>query len=267
MEYLLMYAEGIDSLPYDPADDDIADWSADLESRGVTEYGERLRPGQDATTVRVRNGEVLVTEGPFTEAREWVGGFDIIDCRDLDEAIEIASRHPAARFGAAEVRPFMVWPDAVPHRRIVPADLMERPATGKRYLMLVCVDPTGETDPGDDDPEAWVEEMDGRGVRLFGEVLRPPSDATLVRSRNGEVLVSDGPFTEAKEWIAGIDLIEVSGLEEAVQVAAAHPMARGGLIVLSPLWPFDVEDDHVARAEREQPERAVRTEPSLEGSR
>lgn len=262
MEYLLLYAEGHDPLPYDPAEDNIAEWVADLESRGVSEFGERLRPGQDATTVRVRGGELIVTEGPFTEAKEWVGGLDVIDCRDLDEAIEIASKHPAARFGTVEVRPFMVWPDAVPGARVVPADLATRPVVGKQYVMFVCADPTGEQ-AGDGDPEAWVREMDGRGVRLFGEVLRNPEDATLVRSRGGEVLVTDGPFTEAKEWIAGLDLLEVSGFSEAIEVASKHPMARGGALVLSPLWPFDVHDDHVARTAREATVRDLRTEPRV----
>jgi len=262
MEYLLMYAAGTDPQPYDPADDNIAEWVDDTIARGVSEFGERLRPGEDATTVRVRDGRTLVTEGPFTEAKEWVGGLDIVDCRDLDEAIEIASRHPAARFATVEVRPFMTWPDAAPGSRVVPSDLADRPVTGQRYVLFVCVDPTGETG-GEDDPEAWVREMDGRGVRLFGEVLRPPADATQVRTRGGKVLVTDGPFSEAKEWIAGLDLIEVSGLAEAIEVAAAHPMARGGVIVLSPLWPLDPNDDHVARAAREASERGVRTEPSV----
>ncbi|MDQ7991273.1 MAG: YciI family protein [Propionicimonas sp.] len=262
MEYLLLYAEGTDPQPYDPADDTIAAWVADVEARGVSEFGERLRPGQDATTVRVREGRTLTTEGPFTEAKEWVGGLDIIDCRDLDEAIAIAARHPVARFGTVEVRPFVRWPDADPGARVVPPGLADRPVKGKRYVMFVCADPFGETG-GQDDPETWVEEMDGRGVRLFGEVLRPPADATQVRDRGGRVLVTDGPFTEAKEWIAGLDLIEVRGLGEAIEVAAAHPMARGGSIVLSPLWPLDPEDDHVARAEREAPERGRRLEPRV----
>ena len=105
--------------------------------------------------------------------------------------------------------------------------------------------------------------MDGRGVRLFGDVLRPPADATFVRSREGRVLLGDGPFSEAKEWIAGIDFLEVGDLDEAVQVAAAHPMAKVGLMVLSPAWPFDVEDDHVERAEREAAELGRRTEPTV----
>ncbi|HEU4757321.1 MAG TPA: YciI family protein, partial [Agromyces sp.] len=94
MEYALFYAEGNDALPYVPADDNVGEWVDELEARGVSEYGERLRPEQDATTVRVRGGEVLVVDGPFTESKESIGGFDVIDVRDLDEAIEIASKHP-----------------------------------------------------------------------------------------------------------------------------------------------------------------------------
>jgi len=79
----------------------------ELEGRGVVRGGERLRPSADATTVRVRNDEVLTSDGPFAETKEIVGGFNIIDCNDLDEAIELAAKHPAARFGAVEVRP--IW--------------------------------------------------------------------------------------------------------------------------------------------------------------
>ena len=268
MQYALFYAEGDDALPYVPADDNVGEWVDELEARGVSEYGERLRPEQDATTVRVRGGEVLVVDGPFTESKESIGGFDVIDVRDLDEAIEIASRHPVASFGRVEIRPFVQWPDADPGARIVPDGFAERPPRGRRYLMLVVAEPTGERsttgadDDADDDPEAWVREMDGRGVRRFGEVLRPPADATFVRRRDGEVLVSDGGFTESKEWVAGFDVIDAHDLSEAIEVAAKHPMARGGAIELRPVWPFDVHGDQVARAEREADERSRRLEPA-----
>ncbi|GAA1782448.1 YciI family protein [Agromyces lapidis] len=266
MEYALLYAEGADALPYVAADDNVGEWVDEVVARGVSEFGERLRPEQDATTVRVRGGELLVSDGPFTESKESIGGFDVIDARDLDEAIEIASRHPVASFGRVEVRPFVRWPGAEPGARIVPAGFAEREPAGRRYLLLVIVDPAGERpagdgDAGDDDPEAWVTEMDGRGVRLFGEVLRGPEDATFVRRRDGEVLVADGPFTEAKEWIAGFDLLEVADLAEAIEVASKHPMARGGTLELRPLWPFDPHEDHVERVEREAAEVAVRLEP------
>ncbi|WP_394554449.1 YciI family protein [Agromyces sp. MMS24-JH15] len=266
MEYALFYREGTDPQPYAPEDDDIGAWVADLVARDVSEYGERLRPPQDATTVRIRRGELLVTDGPFTEAKEAIGGFDVIVAADLDEAIEVASRHPAARFGEVEVRPFVQWPDAGPGSRVVPDGFPDRPVHGSRYLMLVIADPSAAQDAasggeGDDDPEAWVREMDARGARLFGDVLRPPSDATFVRRRDDRVIVTDGPFSEAKEWVAGFDLIEAADLADAVGVAAGHPMARGGILELWPLWPFDPDDDHVARAAREDAERDVRLQP------
>jgi hypothetical protein len=86
----------------------IEDWIADVEGSGKWVMGERLRPVSDATTVRVRGDQVLVTDGPFTESKEWIAGFDILECEDLDEAIEIASRHPQANEGKIELRPF--WP-------------------------------------------------------------------------------------------------------------------------------------------------------------
>jgi hypothetical protein len=276
MEYALFYATGDDPLPYEPAADDIGTWVDEVEARGVSEYGERLRPDHDATVVRVRGGELLVSDGPFTEAKESIGGFDVIEARDLDEAIAVAAKHPVAAFGRVEVRPFMRWPDAPADFRVVPRGFAEREPRGRRYLMLVVAAPeeraaaeraTAEqaADGGglglDDDPDAWVEEMDARGTRLFGEVLRDPDDATFVRRRDGEVLVADGPFAEAKEWIAGFDLIEVEGLDEAIEVAARHPMAAGGLIELRPLWPFDVHADPVERAAAELAERAARSEP------
>ncbi len=262
MEYALLYTAGTDPQPYDPAKDNIAEWVADLESRGVAEYGERLRPGPDATTVKVRDGRTLVTEGPFTEAKEWVGGFDIVDCADLDEAIGIAAAHPAARTGTVEVRPFMVWPDAEPDYRVVPKGFVDRTATGHRYLMLVCTDPEApQGEAGDVQP--WVDEMDGSGVRLFGDVLRPWSDTTLVRSRDGRTLV-EAASEPTEGSIAGLDLIEVADLDHAVAVVAAHPMAKVGQIVLSPAWPFDVDDDHVERAEREAAAWRTRSEPMVE---
>lgn len=87
----------------------IEEWLSEMEQRGVRLLGERLRPPEDATTVRVRQGDLLTTDGPYAETKEWLAGFDIIDCADLDEAIEIAAKHPVARHGMVEVRPF--WTD------------------------------------------------------------------------------------------------------------------------------------------------------------
>ncbi len=110
-----------------------------------------------------------------------------------------------------------------------------------RYLLLICVDETVQLSLGEgaamqSATESWVAEMDGRGVRLQGEPLRPVSEATTVRVRGGEMLVSDGPFAETKEQIAGFDLLECADLDEAIEVASRHPVARIGTIEVRPFW-------------------------------
>ena len=79
----------------------------EMGGRGLLQGGERLRPTSDATTVQVRGGEVLTTDGPFAETKEQMGGYYVVDCKDLDEAIEVAAKIPGARIGTIEVRP--IW--------------------------------------------------------------------------------------------------------------------------------------------------------------
>jgi hypothetical protein len=83
-------------------------WVEEMTRRGIRLAGQRLRPVSDATTVQMRGGEVMIADGPFAETKEQIAGYDIIDCADLDEAIEVASKHPVAAFGKIEVRPFWV---------------------------------------------------------------------------------------------------------------------------------------------------------------
>lgn len=108
MKYMMFVATDTapDAAPEEPGD--VETWFADVNESGKWVTGDRLRPVEDATTVRVRSGNLLVTDGPFTESKEWIAGFDILECEDLDEAIEIASKHPMARAGRLELRPF--WP-------------------------------------------------------------------------------------------------------------------------------------------------------------
>jgi hypothetical protein len=76
-----------------------ADWFREMDGRGVLLHGHRLSDVSDATSVRIRDRELLVSDGPFAETKEQVGGYDVIDCSDLDEAIEIASKHRAPGTG------------------------------------------------------------------------------------------------------------------------------------------------------------------------
>ena len=109
-----------------------------------------------------------------------------------------------------------------------------------RYIMFVCVDPGAERYvPEEDNIEEWVAEMDRRSVRILGNRLKEPRDATTVRRRKGKVIVTDGPFAETKEWIAGFDLLECADLEAAIEIASKHPMARFGKIEIRPFWDPD----------------------------
>jgi hypothetical protein len=84
----------------------------EMQEKGVLVAGEGLYPTQTATTVRVRGGERSVTDGPFAETKEQLGGFYVLDCKDLDEAIEWAAKIPGAQLGSIEIRPVMVFDEA-----------------------------------------------------------------------------------------------------------------------------------------------------------
>jgi hypothetical protein len=225
-------------------------WVQDTGERGVRVYGEQLAGPDVAKTVRVRDGETLVSDGPFLETKEFVAGFDILDCADLDEAIDIAARHPVSWFHMIEVRPFATDPtngdtrtfmaDESGRRDELAARLAAPVADGAtRYLLTVCVDGIPETDEVEAaiarDAEAWVAKMGARGVRAYGHALAHVDTATTVRVRDGERVLTDGPFIETKEFIGGIDLIDCAGIDEAIAVAAEHPLARFHMIEVRPL--------------------------------
>jgi hypothetical protein len=109
MKYLLLICRDrtIEVRPEHRMGELVDRWVEEMDGRGVRREGHELESISAARTVRVRDGELMLTDGPFAEAKEQLAGYDIIECMDIDEAIEVASKHPVARFGAVEVRPFM----------------------------------------------------------------------------------------------------------------------------------------------------------------
>lgn len=108
MRYLLLICDDPTGEPYDADHDDAGAWVDRLQATGSYVLGDRVRPEDDAVSVRVRDGQSTTTAGPVTRGSERVVGFDVIDAADLDSAVAAAAAHPMARFGAVEVRP--VWP-------------------------------------------------------------------------------------------------------------------------------------------------------------
>ncbi|MGY0020569.1 nuclear transport factor 2 family protein [Streptomyces sp. cg35] len=113
-----------------------------------------------------------------------------------------------------------------------------------KYMLLVCGDDTADAS-GMAPVAPWVEELSGeRGTRLHGHRLSAPADAVTVRVRDGEVLRTDGPFAETKEYVAGFDILDCATMEEAVAAAAKHPVATIGALEVRAFW-----DDEDAEAE------------------
>lgn len=109
-----------------------------------------------------------------------------------------------------------------------------------RYMMLVCTDPTAEPyDAALDNIEEWVEANDAAGKRVLGERLVGHTEAKTVRVRGGATSVTDGPFAELGELIAGFDILEADTLDEAVAIASEHPMARFGQIEVRAFYAGD----------------------------
>src|SRR4051795_3554348 len=107
MKYMLIHAVDESRLGDLPpqVEGELASWVDEMVGRGIELDGARRESTSDATTVRVRDGRVEVSDGPFAETKEQIAGYDVIDCADLDAAIEIASKHPTAWWGTIEVRP------------------------------------------------------------------------------------------------------------------------------------------------------------------
>ena len=110
MRYLLLIytEEPTETPPEDVTAAELEGYNAfsdEIRDRGILEAGEALHPTTSATTVRVRDGETVTTDGPFAETKEALGGFYLINAKDLDDAIELAAKIPGAKHGSIEVRP------------------------------------------------------------------------------------------------------------------------------------------------------------------
>jgi len=108
-----------------------------------------------------------------------------------------------------------------------------------KYMMFVVTDSQRDTVSDESDVDIWVDELDASGKRVIGEVLQAPTESRVVRVRDGKRYVTDGPFAETKEWICGFDILEVENLDEAIEIASRHPMARNGQLELRPFMQWD----------------------------
>lgn len=190
-------------------------------------YGHRLEGPEAARSVRVVDGETLVSDGPFIEAKEYIAGFDLLSCPDLDAAVEAAAAHPCARQHSLELRPFpadMEFGDAA--ERLVASES----GPGQRFMLMITIDGISAGDEVESRLErenrAWGDALIESGALSFGYPLQSVDTATTVRVRGGETVLSDGPFAESKEFLAGFCVLNCADIDEAVAHAASHPLAE-----------------------------------------
>ena len=237
MKYLLIICADGPSAPEEMAvmQRECPGWVEEMDGRGVRLLGRELEPPQATATVRVRGGEALVSDGPFAETKEFVAGFDVLECADLDEAIEVAAKHPSSWFEMIEIRPFM---DGLRLGEEASAFARGEDGAARPYLLIMWMGGTPAASFDDqavmDEGEAWRLEVEARGQQILGNALQGTDAATTVRVRNGETLLSDGPFIETKEFIAGIDVVRCADRQQAIALAAAHPIARYYAIEVRP---------------------------------
>ncbi|MDE3133559.1 MAG: hypothetical protein KGL15_05795 [Acidobacteriota bacterium] len=203
-------------------------WVQEMDARGVRLLGNRLQGPEAAKTVRVRDGRTLVSDGPFADTKEFIGGLDIIDAENLDEAIAIAAKHPVAWFHAIELRPFTAGLELP--RQWTYEDL--------RYLLMMF-DGGGAEPPAEQaevvrDRDPWREQA--AKALVVGHGLEHRDNATTVRVRDGELLLTDGPFAETKEFLAGIAVLNTATEQEAIALAAQFPLARFHMVEVRPFW-------------------------------
>jgi hypothetical protein len=203
-------------------------WVEEMDSSGARLLGNGLLGPDAAKTVRVRDGETLVSDGPFADTKEFIAGFDIIEAENLDEAIAIAAKHPVSWYFSIELRPFT--PGLEVPKQWAYEDL--------KYLLMIF--DGGGTDAPEVEAEV-VRTRDGfrdtaAGVMVVGHGLEHRDSATTVRVRNGELMLTDGPFAETKEFLAGIAVLNTTSEQQAIELAAAHPLARFHSVEVRPFW-------------------------------
>ena len=230
MEFMLLFA-GLrgGSAPEPAGFAEMKKFAGELASRGRLRRGAPLDLESAGARIRVRDGKALVTDGPFAESKEVLGGFWVVDVASREEAIEIARRCPHARHGIVEVhlvRDRYTYSGA---------------SAGTPFLFAFRMEP-GLTDPDG----AKMAEMIafGDGLAREGKLMEtaplahdpPPA---RVEMRAGRALVTDGPFAEAKEAVGGYGLVRAADRAEAIELAKRYPHARWGPVEVREILFFD----------------------------
>ncbi len=240
----------------------------ELDHQGKFIASSPLYSVTSATSVRVRNGRRQITDGPFAETTEQLGGYYILDVADLDEAIEVAARLPPAQKGTVEIRPLLALPEGMELPE-VPTTAVDFNGSTVAYLLLMY-EAEGVWPP-DEHALALARsvqichELGHRGRFRSAAPLQSPRTATCVTVKGGKRIVRDGPFTETKEQLGGYFLIQVADLDEAIAIAAELPGTQRGTTEIRPLFPLPIQESRDKNQDSRPPDRGKAAITTLSG--
>ena len=241
MEFMLLFVDRERGEPAGMAE--LKQLAGELASRGKLKRAVRLRTAAEGARVRVTGGKPFVSDGPFAETKEVVGGFWIVDAASRDEAIALAKRafesgepRPAERKGNVEVHPLafrFTFPDS---------------GAGTPFLLAFQMEPGHRlARPGLAADDARMQEMTAFGEELVRQRVlfdtAPLTDApppARIVTRGVKTLVTDGPFAETKEAIGGYSLVRVADRAAAIELTKRYPHARWGPVEVREIASLDL---------------------------
>ena len=230
MEFMLLFLVPPGTPTPESADmAEMTRYAGELADQGKLRRGAPLADDAHGARVRSDEGRVLLTDGPFAEAKEVVGGFWIVDVADRDEAIAIAARAPHARHGVVDVH--------LLEARYVFADA----GAGTPHLLTFYMVPDLRDPDGSKMREmvAFDEELVRQGTLIETAPLADEPPAARVQVRGGQTLVTDGPYAETKEGVGGYSIVRTDDRAAAVDVARRYPHAKWGPVEVREILFFD----------------------------
>jgi hypothetical protein len=203
-----------------------------LKNGNWIDGGQALQNAQTAKTLRLKNGKLVVTDGPFVETKETLGGIGILEATDMAHAVQLMSQHPGVRYGFPfEIRPV----DEVLNERCQSEAPPASPSLGKKFVCLGCSDESVWNAMSKEKQEAMLEEcvaydevLRRFGRVVGGEALQTSQTARTIRLKGGKVIVTDGPYAETKEQVGGLAVCEFQDMDQAIQAWSNHPCLRMG---------------------------------------
>jgi hypothetical protein len=214
--FALLISPERDLTPEEGAEEMTAYQAFHVKAASAIRAGDALQP--QAGGVRITGGPdaPVITDGPFAEGAEVAGGYYVFEAENLDEALALARDIPAAKYGGIEVWPMVHFSPA------------RAPLTSDSWLALLLEPADATVEPGtaqwDEGIKAHTEFGKIAGDRAVGGApLHPATTATTVRVRNGEVLLTDGPYAEGAEVANGFYYINAADRDEAVKLASMIP--------------------------------------------